>query len=45
MKLKQKILMVLTSEPATADDIIRKTGMTPPQVNATLMIMEIGKKS
>ena len=41
---EEKILAVLTSGPAMADDIIRKTGMDAPQVNATLMIMEIGKK-
>ncbi len=41
---EEKILTVLTDEPATADDIIRKTGLTAPQANATLMIMEIGKK-
>jgi len=41
---EEKVLAVLTSEPMTADDIIRKTGMAAPQVNATLMIMEIGKK-
>jgi len=41
---EEKILAVLTSEPMTADDIIRKTGMSVPQVNATLMVMELGKK-
>jgi DNA processing protein len=41
---EEKILAVLTSEPLTADGIIRKTGMDAPQVNATLMIMELGKK-
>jgi DNA processing protein len=41
---EEKILATLTTEPMTADDIIRKTGMEAPQVNATLMIMELGKK-
>ncbi|MEK7154257.1 MAG: DNA-processing protein DprA, partial [Patescibacteria group bacterium] len=41
---EEKVLAVLTSGPAMADDIIRKTGLTAPQANATLMIMEIGKK-
>jgi DNA processing protein len=41
---EEKILAVLTNEPMTADDIIRKTGLSAPQANATLMIMELGKK-
>ncbi len=41
---EEKILTILTDTPMTADDIIRKTGMSAPQVNATLMIMELGKK-
>ncbi len=41
---EEKILTMLTDEPATADDIIRKTGLTASQANATLMIMELGKK-
>jgi DNA processing protein len=41
---EERILAILTGEPATADDIIKKTGLTVPQVNATLMIMELGKK-
>jgi DNA processing protein len=41
---EEKILTALAGGPATADDIIRKTGLGAPQVNATLMIMEIGKK-
>lgn len=41
---EEKILTVLADEPMAADDIIRKTGLTASQANATLMIMEIGKK-
>lgn len=41
---EEKILTILTDAPMTADDIIRKTGLTASQANATLMIMEIGKK-
>lgn len=41
---EEKILAVLTNESATVDDIIKKTGLTAPQTNATLMIMELGKK-
>ncbi len=41
---EEKILAVLADKPAVADDIIKKTGLTPPQVNAALMIMELGKK-
>ncbi len=41
---EEKILTALANEPMTADDIIRKTGLTASQANAALMIMEIGKK-
>ena len=41
---EEKILTTLANGPATADDIIRKTGLIAPQANATLMIMELGKK-
>ncbi len=41
---EEKILTMLADEPATVDDIIKKTGLTASQANATLMIMEIGKK-
>lgn len=43
-EIEAKILTVLNSEPMTPDDIIKKTGLAAPQVNATLMIMELGKK-
>lgn len=43
---EEKILaaLALAEKPMTVDDIIKKTGLAVPQVNATLMIMELGKK-
>lgn len=43
-ELEEKILTVLTGDPMTTDDIIRKTGLGIAQTNATLMMMEINRK-
>lgn len=43
-EIENKILSILTNEPLTVDDIIRRTGMSVSEINATLMIMELKKK-
>jgi DNA processing protein len=43
-ELEEKILAVLSTEPITIDAIIRQTGIGAAEINATLMLMELGKK-
>ena len=43
-EFEDQILAVLGDQPITASEIVRTTGMEPPQVNSTLMIMELNKK-
>lgn len=42
--IEEKILAILTSEPISVDDIIRKTVLNAGQVNASLVLMELNKK-
>lgn len=43
-EFEDQILAMLGDQPVTASEIVRTTGMEPPQVNSTLMIMELNKK-
>jgi len=43
-EFEAQILAVLSGEPMTPDEIIRKTGLSPAQNNATLMMMELNRK-
>ena len=42
--VEEKILAMLTSEPAGVDDIIRKTMLDAAQINGALVLMELNKK-